>query len=77
MGTYNSVKKSIVTSAQGNPSYLFSCHHLTLNTLSPPLGDIYGKSSASIKGYLYYSPRCKSLSYRWSRHRLYKLMCKN
>lgn len=57
--------------------YLFpSCHHMKLNTLSPPLGNIFGKTAGSVKGFLYYSPKNRSLGYRWSKQKLYKLLGK-
>lgn len=52
----------------------FSCHHMKLNTLSPPLGNIFGKTAGSVQGFLYYSPKCRSLGFRWSKQKLYKLL---
>lgn len=54
----------------------FSCHHMKLNTLSPPLGNIFGKTAGSVQGFLYYSPKCRSLGFRWSKQKLYKLLGK-
>jgi cytochrome c2 len=50
---------------------------MKLNTLSPPLGNIFGKTAGSVQGFLYYSPKCRSLGYRWSKQRLYHLLGKN
>lgn len=47
---------------------------MKLNTLSPPLGNIFGKTAGSVQGFLYYSPKCRSLGYRWSKQKLYKLL---
>lgn len=68
------VEKFIMMSAQGKTHMIFSCHHMKLNTLSPPLGNIFGKTAGTVKGFLYYSPKCRSLSYRWSKQKLYKLL---
>ena len=59
---------------QGNCLPKFSCHHMKLNTLSPPLQNMFGKTAGTVKGFLYYSPKCRSLGVRWSKQKLYKMI---
>jgi len=47
---------------------------MKLNTLSPPLGNVFGKTAGTTKGFMYYSPKCRSLGYRWSKQKLYKFL---
>lgn len=74
MATSSPAKRSTMTNAQGKTLLIISCHHMKLNTLSPPLGNMFGKTAGSVQGFLYYSPKCRSLGYRWSKQKLYKLL---
>ena len=42
--------------------------------MAPALGNMFGKTAGTMKGFNYYTPKCKSLGYKWSKQRLFHLL---
>ena len=56
--------------------YCEGCHHLYQNqSVGPKLHNIFGKTAGTQKGYKMYSHKNRSLTFQWSKPRLYQLLC--